>query len=49
MMTVQVKCNQKAMFYWALQYGTSMEVLEPIELREKLYDAIEKMAEKYKN
>jgi predicted DNA-binding transcriptional regulator YafY len=47
--TVQVKCNQNAMFYWALQYGTSVEVLEPLELRKKLKKATKEIADKYKN
>lgn len=45
--TVQVKCNLNAMFYWALQYGPSVEVLEPVELRQMVKDAIAEMAEKY--
>jgi predicted DNA-binding transcriptional regulator YafY len=45
--TVQVKCNLNAMFYWALQYGTSVEVLEPAELRQKIKDAVQKISEKY--
>ena len=44
---VQVKCNLNAMFYWALQYGPSVEVLEPRKLREEIKDAIVNMAEKY--
>jgi predicted DNA-binding transcriptional regulator YafY len=35
------------MFYWALQYGTSVEVLEPAELRQKIKDAVQKISEKY--
>lgn len=46
--TVQVKCNLKAMFYWALQYGPSVEVLEPKNLREEIRVAIHDMMEKYK-
>lgn len=45
---VQVKCNLNAMFYWALQYGPSVEVLEPKKLREEVKVAIYDMAEKYK-
>lgn len=45
---VSVKCNLNAMFYWALQYGTSVEVLEPKGLREEIKKAINDMAKKYK-
>ena len=45
--TVRVTCNYNAMFYWALQYGPHIEVLEPVELRKELRDEILKMAEKY--
>ena len=45
---VQMKCNLRAMFYWALQYGPGVEVLEPKELREEIREAIHNMAEKYK-
>ena len=45
--TVQVNCNLYAMFYWALQYGACVEVLEPAELRERIKDAVEDMNNKY--
>lgn len=44
---VRVNCNEEAMFYWALQYGPFVEVLEPISLRKRLKDSIDDMAEKY--
>lgn len=40
-------CNYRAMFYWALQYGAYVEVLEPSELREEIRDAISHMMERY--
>ena len=46
--TIQVKCNLKAMFYWALQYGTSVEVLKPEKLRMEIREAVGEMMEKYK-
>lgn len=46
-MIVQVKCNLNAMFYWALQYGPSVEVLEPKKLREEIRVAVNELAEKY--
>ena len=48
MMEVIVQCNEKAMRYWALQYGQYVEVLEPEGLREKVRDAVFGMYEKYK-
>lgn len=46
-MVVSVKCNHNAMFYWALQYGPSVEVLEPSSLREEIAKAVRKMNDKY--
>ncbi len=45
--TISVKCNERALFYWSLQYGPSVEVLAPQELREKIRDAVEGMRKKY--
>lgn len=47
MIEVTVKCNETAMFYWALQYGPYVEVLEPAELRSKVRKAVLDMYEKY--
>lgn len=44
---VSLPINEQAMFYWALQYGPYVEVLEPESLRSKLRDAVAKMNEKY--
>ena len=46
--TVKLTCNLNAMFYWALQYGHLVEVLEPAKLREELRAATETLAENYK-
>jgi len=46
-MMVTVKINRQAMFYWAMQYGRYIEVLEPADLREELKQAAESMAERY--
>ncbi len=43
---VRMRVNEDAMFYWAMQYGEYVEVLEPAALRErvrKVADAIFKM------
>lgn len=44
---ISVNCNESALFYWALQYGTLVEVLSPESLRSKLADAISMMNDKY--
>lgn len=44
---ISVKCNERALFYWSLQYGPSVEVLSPESLRTKLADAIAEMGKKY--
>lgn len=44
---IRVNCNEQAMFYWAMQYGTCAEVLEPPSLREKIADAVCEMSKKY--
>ena len=44
---VRVNCNEEAMFYWALQYGPFVEVLEPTTLRSRIYEAVKEMCRKY--
>ena len=48
MTLVSVKVNENAFFFWALQYGMYVEVLEPLALRGKIKDAILKMEENYR-
>lgn len=45
---ISVNCNENAMFYWALQYGPYVEVLEPASLRNSLKEEIQVMCDKYK-
>ncbi len=40
-------CNENAMRYWALQYGPSVEVLEPASLRETIISDIHDMIKRY--
>jgi len=47
MMEIVFQCNEKAMLYWALQYGPFVEVLEPKGLREDVRKAVSGMYEKY--
>ena len=44
---VVVKVNEQSMFFWALQYGPYVEVLEPKSLRMRIKNAVSDMAEKY--
>ena len=44
---VRLNCNEYAMFYWALQYGPYVEVLEPQSLRAELKEALAEMLKKY--
>ena len=46
-MLIDVKCNEGAMKFWALQYGPYVEVIEPVDLREEIKASIEGMYEKY--
>lgn len=46
-LTIRVKCNLNAMYYWAIQYGTSVEILEPESLRNEVAQATETMYKKY--
>ena len=45
--TVRVNCNEKAMKFWALQYGPYVEVLEPESLRNQIKESIADMSKKY--
>ena len=44
---VEVKVNKEAFFYWALQYGLHIEVLEPSYMRQRIIEAIKKMENMY--
>ena len=47
LLTVRVICNRKAFFYWAIQYGLHVEVLKPLDLRDELAEATEKIYKAY--
>jgi predicted DNA-binding transcriptional regulator YafY len=40
---VTVKVNENAIFYWLLQYGQHVQVLEPKELRNRVAETIEEI------
>lgn len=44
---VRIMCNYDAMIFWALQYGMSVEVIEPKDMRDYISKATKDMAEKY--
>lgn len=44
---VSVKVNERAMFFWALQYAPYVEVLEPAALRERVGAALKAAAGRY--
>ena len=45
--TASVRVSEDAMFYWALQYGEHIEVLEPDRLRERIKTAVKSISKKY--
>ena len=47
LLTIRVMCNRQAFFYWAIQYGLHVEVLKPLDLREEIAEATEKMYKAY--
>lgn len=44
---VRLRCNEKAMRFWALQYGPYVEILEPESLRNQIKDDVMAMSERY--
>lgn len=45
---ITLNCNVDSMVYWALQYGPYVEILEPVDLRNRIAKAVRDMADKYK-
>ena len=43
----EVRVNREAFFYWAMQYGMHIEVTEPLDIRERISNAVREMNEKY--
>ena len=46
---VSLKCNPDAFFYWAMQYGQNIEVLEPESMRDRIKQAAQDIYKKYKD
>ena len=45
---VEVDVNKEAFFCWVMQYGLHIEVLEPLDIRERIKNAAKYIWEKYK-
>lgn len=43
----EVTVNREAFFYWALQYGPHIELLEPLDMRKRIAEAVKKMHDTY--
>ena len=46
--TIRAEVVAEDMFYWALQFGLSVEVLKPDALRDRIREAVQDMCRKYK-
>lgn len=46
--TVKIRANVNDVYFWALQYGSVVEVIKPDALRNKIREGLESMLEKYK-
>ncbi|MDD3422379.1 MAG: WYL domain-containing protein [Bacilli bacterium] len=44
----KVNANEQSLVYWCLQYGRYVELIEPLEVREKIYAIIKEMEDHYK-
>jgi len=42
-----LKVNEDSLVYWALQYGGHVEIVEPVETREKIKTTLQNMLKKY--
>lgn len=45
--TVRIKVNENAVYYWALQYGSIAEIIKPWGLRRRIKAGLEDILEKY--
>lgn len=43
-----VSANEQALIYWCLQYGETIQLVEPLETRNEIKSKIDAIAEKYK-
>lgn len=45
---VEIKANDNSLIYWALQYGEHVEIVKPVELRERFKNVLANINKKYK-
>lgn len=45
--TIRIQANSNAVYYWAIQYGGVVEVIEPTDLRERIVKGIKEILSKY--
>ena len=45
----EVKANETALIYWCLQYGESIELIEPVDVRQQIGHKLSQIAAKYNN
>jgi len=45
---VTLRVNQQAMLYWSLQFSEHVEILEPVSLRQQLFQAAQSLAQRYR-
>lgn len=46
---VRFKANEQSIGYWAVQFGSAVEVVEPAGLRKQVKERVEQIREKYKD
>ena len=46
---ISVSVNKEAFFCWAMQYGLHIEVIEPLDIRNRIKESVKKITEKYDN
>lgn len=44
-----LKVNEQALIYWALQYGEHIEILSPTSTREKMKESLKRIIQKYED
>ena len=46
-LTIRVNVNENAVYYWAIQYGDMVEIMKPLELRNRMIEGLKKILNKY--
>lgn len=45
--SLRIRVNENAVYYWAIQYGEIAEVVKPATLRKRIYEGLKGMMGKY--